>query len=335
MPVDFPICKCPVSTPAVRPYLIESGKGCRAYFCKSCRMRLVAASQSSGIIRYPCFRQLFSSSSSYRNATECVDYAAAAQSRRQSDNAKIPKARQNHDYFPKKALQFCKKTGKKPIPQSGSDANNDSITISSLLPCAGSSREDASSAGMALAIAAWHRQRQLRQDRSLQEQRSNQEWENKGIEHRLLAPQELHDAQEYQALSRDRAYAAQREANRRFFQFPQPSELPSVTTAEERANNERVQDLYARSVAMGEGRENPEVMMESARYSASPVGSSYRRNIDRRVPKYSHRYDEEQRRAQQERERRDRYRQRNSGRRRHRDLRQRCDCDGNDQNDAD
>ena len=90
-----------------------------------------------------------------------------------ADNAKIRKAQKNRDYRRKKALQFSKKSGKKPITQLGSDANNDSITIASLSARAGSSGAGASSAGMAPVIAARLRQRQLSQHRTLQEQRSN------------------------------------------------------------------------------------------------------------------------------------------------------------------
>ena len=105
-----------------------------------------------------------------------------------------------------------------------------------------------------------------------------------------------------------------------------------MAIAEERVNNKRVQELLARFVATGEGRENPEKMMDLAHYSSSPVGSIYRRNIDRRVAEHSRRHDEEQRRALQEREQRDRYSQRNSGRRRHKDRSHRHDRDGNDRN---
>ena len=91
------------------------------------------------------------------------------------------------------------------------------------------------------------------QDLTLKEQRSNQEWENEGIEHRLRAAEESHDAQAYKVVSRDKAYEERREANGRFFQFPQLSALPSMTTAEDRSNNERMQDLYARFFATGEG----------------------------------------------------------------------------------
>ena len=48
--------------------------------------------------------------------------------------------------------------------------------------------------------------------------------------------------------------------------------------------------------------------MERAYHYVPHVGSSYRRNIDRRVAEHSRMYDKEQRRAQQEQERRDRYR---------------------------
>ena len=92
MPVDCPIYMCRVSSPAVRPNLNDIGKECRTYLCKSCWMGLVGASRSIGIFRCLSCRQLSSSSSSYRNATEFVDQAAVAQSRRQSDCAKIHEA---------------------------------------------------------------------------------------------------------------------------------------------------------------------------------------------------------------------------------------------------
>ena len=114
----------------------------------------------------------------------------------------------------------------------------------------------------------------------------------------MRAAQESHDVQAYQILFRDRTDTAHREANRRSFWFPQPSELRPVTIAEERADRDRLEDLLARFVATGEGRDNPDVIVESARYNNSPIGSSYRRNIDRRVKEDSRRYNEEQRRAQ-------------------------------------
>ena len=129
---------------------------------------------------------------------------------------------------------------------------------------------------MAPAVAARERQRQLNQHRMLQEQQSNREWENEDLDHRLRAAQGSHDAQAYQILCRGRVDAARREANRRFFRFPQPSELRFVTTAEERADRDRVEDLLTRFLATDQGRDNPEVMMESAHYDASPRGSSYR-----------------------------------------------------------
>ena len=57
----------------------------------------------------------------------------------QSDSAKIRKAQKNRDYRRKGAPQLRIKNGKNPIPQSGSNPNNDSITIASLLLSAESS----------------------------------------------------------------------------------------------------------------------------------------------------------------------------------------------------
>ena len=84
---------------------------------------------------------------------------------------------------------------------------------------------------MAPAVAAQERQHQLSQHRTLQDQQTNQEWENEDIEHRLSAAQESHDAQAIKNLSRNRRDAAHREAHRLFSWFPQPSVLRPVTTA--------------------------------------------------------------------------------------------------------
>ena len=103
---------CPASSPADRPKLNGSGKECRKYFCKSCLARLVATSHSSDIIRYTSCHQLYSSSFSYRNATEFIEQAAVAQNRRQSANAKIRKAQKNRDYLRKWLSNFVSETVK-------------------------------------------------------------------------------------------------------------------------------------------------------------------------------------------------------------------------------
>lgn len=51
-----------------------------------------------------------------------------------SGNEKIRMDQKNRDYRPKKALQLRIKTDMKPIHHAGSDVNNISITIASLLP---------------------------------------------------------------------------------------------------------------------------------------------------------------------------------------------------------
>ena len=104
-------------------------------------------------------------------------------------------------------------------------------------------------------------------------------------------------------LEQDRARSASLEATRCFFLFPDTRQIPNSTTPEGIANEERVRNLLARFMAMGEGRELPEVQIEHATYFESPEGSHYRRNILRRVAEQGCMYDEEQRRLDQERER--------------------------------
>ena len=149
-----------------------------------------------------------------------------------------------------------------------------------MLPPNINSGAGSSSPGMAPAIAAKKRKRQLNHHQKLREERSNQKRENECKDQRLRVAQESHDAREYQALSRDRAYAANLEAYRRFIQFRQPSARSSWMSAEEHSNDEGVKDLSARFFATDKGREHPEVMREQSSHDASPVGSSYNRNIE-------------------------------------------------------
>ena len=114
--------------------------------------------------------------------------------------------------------------------------------------------------------------------------------------------EENNDKRQLNQIEIDEARSARHEAGREFFRMPVPREPSSPVEAR------RLEELYARFVVLGVGRDMPEVMEGDTMYGNSPIGSSYRRRVDALMSRLRIRVEEKGRVERQEQERRDQYR---------------------------
>ena len=136
--------------------------------------------------------------------------------------------------------------------------------------------------------------------------------------------EENNDRRQLSQIEIEVARSARREADREFFRMPVPREPSSPADARRR------EELYARFVVLGIGRDLPEVMEEDTRYGNSPIGSSYRRRVDALMSRLRIRVEEQERVERQEQERRDRYRRTSRSARRRNERWYRRDHEGDD-----
>ena len=150
------------------------------------------------------------------------------------------------------------------------------------------------------------------------------EWKNEDPGHRLREAEKSNDSQQVRQIEIKVSRSVRREIDREFFRMPVPREPSSPAKAHKR------EDIYARLVVMGVGRDFPEVMEENTRYINSEIRSSYRRRVDALMSPHRIRVEEQERIERQEQERSDRYRQiSRTGRRRNERLYRR-DREGDD-----
>ena len=139
-------------------------------------------------------------------------------------------------------------------------------------------------------------QRQLQQHRERQEQRARLEWQNEDPAHRLSEAEKSNDRRQIRQIEIEVSRSARGEADREFFRMTVPREPFSPAEAHKR------EDLYARFVVLGVGRDLLELMEENTRDVNSEIRSSYRRRVDALISPHRIRVEEQERIERQEQE---------------------------------